>query len=215
MIYGIAGCLAGNATLQKILGAAGQNSLAVVILHFVCFKVVNLFATIVYGLPVALTAASPILITKGAWWILYTIAGVGIPTALNLCRKRVWKKLVSDRLFRVSGDGKAENFYHGFVLGLLVDLADRYTLTSNRESGFGRYDVMLEPKDLEKDDGIIIEFKVQDKDEEQELLDTVKAAVRQIEEKHYEAILLERGIVKDRIRKYGFAFCGKTVLIGK
>ncbi|MCI9624625.1 MAG: AAA family ATPase [Lachnospiraceae bacterium] len=108
-----------------------------------------------------------------------------------------------------------ERFYHGFVLGLLVDLADRYTLTSNRESGFGRYDVMLEPKDLEKDDGIIIEFKVQDKDEEQELLDTVKAAVRQIEEKHYEAILLERGIVKDRIRKYGFAFCGKTVLIGK
>ena len=56
---------------------------------------------------------------------------------------------------------------------------------------------------------------MQDKDEEQELLDTVKAAVRQIEEKHYEAILLERGIVKDRIRKYGFAFCGKTVLIGK
>lgn len=108
-----------------------------------------------------------------------------------------------------------ERFYHGFVLGLMVDLSDRYTLTSNRESGFGRYDVMLEPRDPKKEDGIIIEFKVQDTDEEPELTDTVRAAVRQIEERRYASVLTEKGIPKDRIRKYGFAFCGKTVLIGR
>lgn len=108
-----------------------------------------------------------------------------------------------------------ERFYHGFVLELLIDLADRYILTSNRESGFGRYDVMLEPKEPQKEDGILIEFKVQDPDEESELMDTVRAAVRQIEQKNYEAVLTEKGIAKDRIRKYGFAFSGKTVLIGK
>ena len=109
----------------------------------------------------------------------------------------------------------AERFYHGFVLGLMMELADRYILTSNRESGFGRYDVMLEPRKPEQDDGIVMEFKVQDADEEQELSDTVEAALRQIEEKSYEAVLVEKGIPRDRIRKYGFAFCGKRVLIGK
>ena len=105
-----------------------------------------------------------------------------------------------------------ERFYHGFVLGLLVDLADRYTVTSNRESGFGRYDVLLEPK--HEEDGIILEFKVQDAEEEAELTDTVKAALEQIEKKRYESILTEKGVPKERIRKYGFAFCGKKVLIG-
>ena len=105
-----------------------------------------------------------------------------------------------------------ERFYHGFVLGLLVDLADRYTVTSNRESGFGRYDVLLEPK--HEEDGIILEFKVQDAEEEAELTDTVKAALEQIEKKKYESILTEKGVPKERIRKYGFAFCGKKVLIG-
>ena len=106
-----------------------------------------------------------------------------------------------------------ERFYHGFVLGLLVDLADRYTVTSNRESGFGRYDVLLEPK--HEEDGIILEFKVRDAEEEAELTDTVKAALEQIEKKKYESILTEKGVPKERIRKYGFAFCGKKVLIGR
>ena len=106
-----------------------------------------------------------------------------------------------------------ERFYHGFVLGLMVELADRYILTSNRESGFGRYDVMLEPRNP-TDDGIILEFKVQDSDEEKELSDTVKEALAQIDRQRYDTMLIEKGIPEDRIRKYGFAFSGKKVLIG-
>ena len=106
-----------------------------------------------------------------------------------------------------------ERFYHGFVLGLMVDLNDRYVLTSNRESGFGRYDVMLEPRNP-GDDAMILEFKVQDKGEEKDLQDTVKAALQQINAKKYEASLIEKGIPKEKIRTYGFAFQGKQVLIG-
>lgn len=105
-----------------------------------------------------------------------------------------------------------ERFYHGFILGLMVELADRYILTSNRESGFGRYDVMLEPK-KNGDVGIILEFKVQDTDSEKELADTVNAALTQIEQQKYETMLVEKGVPRENIRKYGFAFCGKTVLI--
>ena len=112
-----------------------------------------------------------------------------------------------------SGRSRPERFYHGFVLGLLVDLRDRYVLTSNRESGFGRYDIMLEPRKKE-DVAFIMEFKVFNPNREKELSDTVASALAQIEEKQYEQVLLDKGIAKEKIRKYGFAFKEKEVLIG-
>lgn len=105
-----------------------------------------------------------------------------------------------------------ERFYHGFVLGLLVTLQDEYILTSNRESGLGRYDVVLEPRDAGKD-AYILEFKVMDSKREKSLKETVERALEQIEEKRYDEGLLERGIQSDRIWHYGFGFQGKQVLI--
>ena len=98
------------------------------------------------------------------------------------------------------------------MLGLTVELADRYVITSNRESGLGRYDVMMEPKE-KKDDAVIMEFKVRDPKEERTLEDTAAEALAQIERKRYETTLEARGIDARRIRKYGFAFEGKQVLI--
>lgn len=115
---------------------------------------------------------------------------------------------------RPSGKTQPERFYHGFVLGLLADLRERYQIRSNRESGYGRYDVMLMPLN-QQDKVIVIEFKVHEPDEESSLQDTVQSALDQIKEKNYDAELLAQGISADRICHYGFAFEGKKVLIGE
>ena len=128
---------------------------------------------------------------------------------------------ISDELFssfdtgrNPSGRAQPERFYHGFVLGLMVELRDRYYISSNKESGLGRYDIMLEPKDKSKD-AFIIEFKVAHARRGETLEDAVKAALEQIERKKYEAVLHSRGIPSERIRKYAFAFSGKEVMVGE
>ena len=116
--------------------------------------------------------------------------------------------------FDVGGEyQEPERFYHGFVLGLMAEQTENYILRSNRESGFGRYDVMMIPK-REELPGIIMEFKVRSSRKERTLEETVKAALTQIEENNYDEELLTLGVKKERILHYGFAFDGKEVLIG-
>ena len=117
--------------------------------------------------------------------------------------------------FDVGGDGyqQPEKFYHGFALGLMAEQTENYMIKSNRESGFGRYDIMMLPK-KEALPGIIMEFKVRSSRKEKSLEETVGAALQQIKERNYDAELLSLGIPEERIRHYGFAFDGKNVLIG-
>ena len=113
-----------------------------------------------------------------------------------------------------SEETEPERFYHGFVLGMVVNLSDTYEVKSNRESGYGRYDVMLEPKDR-NGKAFIFEFKVLNPYEEEKTLeDTLANAHKQIKEKKYESELISIGIRPEQIRKYGFAFQGKKCLIG-
>lgn len=114
------------------------------------------------------------------------------------------------------GQNEPERFYHGFVLGLIADQTDIYEIRSNRESGFGCYDVMMIPKikETKKYPAIIMEFKVRNIKREESLEDTVQTALTQIKEKCYDAELYDRGLKKEEIHHYGFAFEGKKVLIG-
>ena len=133
----------------------------------------------------------------------YDCGGVANGSSLNCC----------SNLYAMTE--KSSHFYHGLVLGLMVDQVDNYILNSNRESGFGRYDIMLEPidKNNEKLPGIVIEFKVFNPKKEDTLEETVKNALRQIKEKDYDAELIKRGVKEENIYHYGFAFKGKEVLI--
>lgn len=131
--------------------------------------------------------------------------------AMNVYMNRVAMKMFS--YFDTGGGAEPERFYHGFVLGLMVELAGCYTLTSNRESGFGRYDVMLEPRNKE-DNAYILEFKVYNPRKDKDLEAAVAAALQQIDDKKYASMLEEKGFAAERIKKYGFAFEGKQVLIG-
>ena len=139
---------------------------------------------------------------------------VGDLDAMNEYMNRVALQTFSyfDTGDRASG-AEPERFYHGFVLGLLVDLQDKYYLKSNRESGFGRYDVMLEPKNPGKDNAVILEFKVRSTRKEKSLEETAQSAIAQIKERKYSEELKMKGIAEEQIKEYGFAFEGKNVLI--
>lgn len=134
--------------------------------------------------------------------------------AMNIYMNKVAMATISyfDSGKKPSEDAEPERFFHGFVLGLLVELADRYAVTSNRESGFGRYDVMLEPHQSESI-AIILEFKVREPDSEKTLEDTALEALSQIDRQNYKAALEAKGFTEGRIHTYGFAFEGKKVLI--
>ena len=138
----------------------------------------------------------------------------GDTEAMNLYMNKVALNTFSffDSGVKPSKEAEPERFYHGFVLGLAVELADRYVITSNRESGLGRYDVMLEPRRKE-DNAIIMEFKVRSPGAEKTLEDTALEALAQIDRQKYRTSLEARGITKERIRTYGFGFEGKSVLI--
>ncbi len=112
-------------------------------------------------------------------------------------------------------DPEPERFYHGFVLGLIAERSGFYMIRSNRESGFGRYDIMMIPQERERYPAIIIEFKVCSRMKKETLEEAVRSALDQIAEKNYDAELLSQGIPAERIRHYGFAFEGKKVLIGQ
>ena len=112
-----------------------------------------------------------------------------------------------------TGRRAAESFYHGFVLGLVVDLRGRYLVESNRESGFGRFDVALVPQDPTRDPGVILEFKTCSKG--QTLEQACQAALEQIADKRYAASLVARGVPAERILAYGIAFQGKETLVEK
>ena len=139
---------------------------------------------------------------------------IGDVDAMNEYMNRVALQTFSyfDTGDRASG-AEPERFYHGFVLGLLVDLQDRYYVKSNRESGFGRYDVMLEPKHPGHENAVILEFKARSTRKEKSLEETAQSALEQIRQRKYREELKTKGIKEEQIKEYGFAFEGKTVLI--
>ena len=130
---------------------------------------------------------------------------------MNEYMNRITREVFS--FFDTSGHDEPERFYHGFVLGMMMDLKDRFVITSNRESGLGRYDVVLRPNNPQMDSAIIMEFKVFRPRKETDLAETASAALQQIKQKGYDAQLIADGIAPNNIYRYGLAFRGKEVLI--
>ncbi|SHJ72072.1 AAA family ATPase [Tepidibacter formicigenes] len=123
---------------------------------------------------------------------------------------KILKEFVLNSISYFDTAKESEKVYHAFVLGMLVALCDDYQVKSNRESGYGRYDVALIPRDKSKL-GIIIEFKKVDKDDKETLDIAAKNALKQIKEKNYKQELLDIGI--KNIIELGIAFEGKEVLV--
>lgn len=135
--------------------------------------------------------------------------------AMNTYMNRITADLFGtfDVKDRPAGQEEPERFYHAFVPGLMTGLADRYYIMSDRESGIGRYNIMLEPKN-DASDAFVIGFIIFNKTRDMTMEDTVAAVHKQIEEKKYDELLIKKGIPAGKIKKYGFAFQGKEVLIG-
>ena len=131
------------------------------------------------------------------------------------CNEKGMQEKLSILSRELLGIHDPEQFYHGFVLGIVASLSDRFAIESNRESGYGRYDIMLEPLDKTTDYGIVIEFKVFNPEKEKELDGTCARALKQIEEKQYVTELVKRGIPENRIGKFGIGYKGKEVLVKK
>ena len=132
--------------------------------------------------------------------------------AMNEYLNRVLRQIVSSfDVGKAPSDTEPERFYHGLVLGLIAELDEKYHIRSNRESGFGRYDVMMEP--VNNDTAYILEFKVRNPKKEKTLEEAADAGLKQIKEKRYSEELLARGYREKNIRCYAFAFEGKEVLI--
>ena len=120
------------------------------------------------------------------------------------------KKLQDIFLTKVSyyDVGQEEKYYHNLVLGMILSLSKEYDIHSNLESGYGRYDISLEPKEKNRV-GFILEFKIAKSEEELEKKS--KEALLQIQEKRYDIEMKEKGILE--IVKLGIAFYGKKVKI--
>ena len=108
------------------------------------------------------------------------------------------------------GGYEGEKVYHAFVLGMLISINDTYEVLSNRESGYGRYDIMIIPRDISKL-GIVIEFKKLDFDDHETLEETAEEALKQIKDKKYSITLENRGV--KNIKEIGIVFKGKDIYI--
>lgn len=134
--------------------------------------------------------------------------------ALDTGDLKAMNVIMGDILLKIVSyfDTGTEAFYHGLTLGLIACIGDKYIVSSNQEAGFGRCDTLLEPKD-KSDAGLILEYKIFDTDYDKNLRETATRALNQIVEKKYNAVLEAKGVSKDKIRIYGFAFKGEEVFI--